>query len=119
VKSHPVFERHGFDLVHRLQLPMTQAALGVILEYETLDGVEELRIPRGTSSGEVFRFRGRGVPHLEGRGRGDLLVEAVVKTPDDLTDEAERLLRELAIERNETVADEEEGLVSRIRSAFR
>ncbi|HCV34056.1 MAG TPA: molecular chaperone DnaJ, partial [Acidimicrobiaceae bacterium] len=75
VKSHPVFERHGFDLVHRLQLPMTQAALGVILEYETLDGVEELRIPRGTSSGEVFRFRGRGVPHLEGRGRGDLLVE--------------------------------------------
>ena len=48
-----------------------------------------------------------------------LMVEAVVKTPDDLTDEAERLLRELAIERNETVADEEEGLVSRIRSAFR
>lgn len=119
VKSHPIFERHGSDLVHRLHLPMTQAALGAVLDYETLDGIEELRIPPGTCTGEIFRFRGRGVPHLEGRGRGDLLVEAVVRTPDDLTEEAERLLRELAVERNEKVADVGEGLISRIRSVFR
>jgi len=119
VRRHPVFERHGSDLLHRLEVPMTQAALGVVLDYEMLDGTEELQIPRGTRTGEVFRFRGRGVPHLEGRGRGDLVVEVVVATPDDLTDEAERLLRELADERGEVVAEPDEGLLSRIRSAFK
>ncbi len=119
VRPHPVFERHGPDLLHRLEVPMTQAALGVVLDYETLDGTEELQIPRGTRTGEVFRFRGRGVPHLEGRGRGDLVIEVVVVTPDDLTDEAERLLRELADERDEVVAEPDESLISRIRSAFK
>jgi len=114
-----VFERHGVDLVHRLHLPMTQAALGVVLDYETLDGVEELVVPRGTTTGETFRIRGRGVPHLQGRGRGDLVVEVHVDTPADLSGEAERLLRELADERGEVVADEGEGLISKIRSAFR
>ena len=119
VRSHPVFERHGVDLLHRLHLPMTQAALGVVLDYETLDGVEELVVPSGTSTGEVFRFRGRGVPHLQGRGRGDLVVELHVDTPTDLSEEAEGLLRALADERGEVVADADEGLISRIRSAFR
>ena len=119
VRPHPVFERHGPDLLHRLEVPMTQAALGVVLDYETLDGTEELHIPRGTRTGEVFRFRGRGVPHLEGRGRGDLVIEVVVATPDDLTDEAERLLRELADERDEVVTEPDEGLISRFRSAFK
>jgi len=119
VRPHPVFERHGVDLVHRLHLPMTQAALGVVLDYETLDGVEELVVPRGTTTGETFRIRGRGVPHLQGRGRGDLVVEVHVDTPADLSGEAERLLRELADERGEVVADEGEGLISKIRSAFR
>ena len=119
VHRHPVFERHGADLLHRLEIPMTQAALGVVLDYETLDGAEELQIPRGTRSGEVFRFRGRGVPHLEGRGRGDLVVEVAVVTPTDLSDEAERLLRGLADERGEVVAEADEGLISRIRSAFK
>lgn len=119
VRSHPVFERHGADLLHRLHLPVTQAALGVVLDYETLDGVEELVVPRGTSTGETFRFRGRGVPHLQGRGRGDLVVEVHVDTPDGLSEEADRLLRALADERDEVVADADEGLISRIRSAFR
>ena len=118
VRSHPVFERHGVDLLHRLHLPMTQATLGVILEYETLDGVEELVVPRGTGSGEMFRFRGRGVPHLQGRGRGDLVVEVHVDTPAELSDEAERLVRALADERDEVVADADESLISKIRSAF-
>ena len=119
VRPHPIFERHGVDLLHRLHLPMTQAGLGVILDYETLDGVEELAIPRGTATGEVFRFRGRGVPHLQGRGRGDLVVEVHVDTPTELSEEAEALLRALADERGEVVADADEGLISKIRSAFR
>ena len=119
VRTHPVFERHGQDLVHRLHVPVTQAALGVQLDYETLDGTEELRIPVGTQTGEVFRFRGRGVPHLQGRGRGDLIIEVVVDTPTGLSADGEDLLRALAGERGETVAEPEDGLISRIRSAFR
>ena len=62
--------------------PFAQAALGTHLEFETLDGTEDLVIPPGTQTGRVFRLRGQGVPHVEGRGRGDLLVTLVVDTPD-------------------------------------
>ena len=119
VRPHPVFERHGTDLYHRLHLPVTQAALGVELDYETLDGDVEVRIPAGTQTGEVFRLRGSGVPHLQGRGRGDIVLEVVVDTPTGLSAEEDKLLRSLAVERGETVGEPGDGLISRIRSAFR
>jgi molecular chaperone DnaJ len=114
-----VFERHGTDLYHQLHVPVTQAALGVELDYETLDGVVEVRIPAGTQTGEVFRLKGSGVPHLQGRGRGDIVIELVVDTPTGLSAEEEELLRSLAAERGETVGEPGDGLISRIRSAFR
>jgi molecular chaperone DnaJ len=118
VRPHPVFRRDGNDLVHDLHIPFTQAALGVHLEYETLDGTEDLVVPRGTETGSVFRLRGRGVPQVRGRGRGDLRVRVIVDVPDDLTAEQEELVRQLAELRNEEVADPE-SLLGRIRSAFR
>ena len=119
VRPHERFQRQGYDLVHELHVPMTQAALGAHLVYETLDGAEDLVIPPGTQTGRVFRLRGRGVPHVEGRGRGDLLVQVVVDTPTDLTPEQEELLRQLAGERGEDVAPADTGFFSRIRSAFK
>jgi molecular chaperone DnaJ len=119
VRSHERFARSGSDLVEELHVPMTQAALGAHLAYETLDGVEDLVVPAGTQTGRVFRLRGRGVPHLDGRGRGDLLVRAVVDTPTDLSREEEELLRQVAEQRGEVVADAEGGIFSKIRSAFR
>ena len=119
VRPHPVFERHGTDLYHRLHLPVTQAALGVELDYETLDGDVEVRIPAGTQTGEVFRLRGSGVPHLQGRGRGDIVLEVVVDTPTGLSAEEDKLFRSLAVERGETVREPGDGLISRIRSALR
>jgi molecular chaperone DnaJ len=119
VRPHDRFERQGPDLVHELHLPFTQAALGAHLEFETLDGPEDLVVPRGTGTGRVFRLRGRGVPHVQGRGRGDLLLAVVVDTPDDLDDRQEALLRELAALRGESVADADAGLFSKIRSAFK
>ncbi|MCU1453771.1 MAG: dnaJ [Acidimicrobiales bacterium] len=118
VRPHPRFSRDGFDLHHELHLAATQAALGVHLPFETLDGTEDLVVPRGTQSGKVFRLRGRGVPHVRGRGRGDVLVHAVVDTPQDLDPESEDLLRQLAARRGEDVAPADRGLMSRIRSAF-
>ncbi|HZU71714.1 MAG TPA: molecular chaperone DnaJ [Acidimicrobiales bacterium] len=120
VRPHPRFERHGFDLVHQLRVSIAQAALGVKVNLDTLDGVEELTVAPGTQSGAVLRLRGRGVPHVEGRGRGDLLVEVVVEVPTDLTPAQEELLRQLAAERGEEVAPPAgPGLRSRIRSAFK
>ena len=82
------------------------------------DGEEELVVPRGTQTGKVFRLRGRGVPHVRGRGRGDLLVEVTVDTPTDLSVEVEEALRRIAEERGDVVAPPEKGFLSRIKSAF-
>ncbi|HRW39606.1 MAG: molecular chaperone DnaJ [Acidimicrobiales bacterium] len=118
VQPHARFRREGDDLVHELHLPFTQAALGAAITFETLDGTEDLVIPRGTQTGRVFRLRGRGVPHVRGRGRGDLLVAAVVDTPTDLDTEVEEALRRIAELRGEDVAPAERGFLSRIKSAF-
>jgi len=119
VAPHDRFVRHGFDLVHDLPITMAQATLGHHLEYETLDGSEDLVIPKGTQSGRVFRLKGRGVPHLGGRGRGDLLVRAVVLTPTDLRPQEAELLEQFAQLRGEDVQPPDSGLLSRIRSAFK
>jgi molecular chaperone DnaJ len=97
---------------------MTQAVLGAALRIETLDGEEDLVIPAGTQSGRVFRLRGRGVPSLRGRSRGDLLVQVDVVIPERLSAEEATLVRRLAELRGEEVAPKEEGFFSRIRSAF-
>lgn len=119
VRPHHRFQRRGTDLVHELHLPLTQAALGAHLRFETLEGTEDLVIPQGTQTGRVFRLRGRGVPDVGGRGRGDLLVHVVVDIPTGLSATQERLLRELAAERGEDVAPADTGLLSKIRSAFK
>jgi molecular chaperone DnaJ len=102
-----------------MPISFTQATLGASLELETLDGVEELVIPRGTPSGKEIRLRGQGVPHLERRSRGDLIVRVFVDVPTDVAPEEEELLRKLAELRGDEVAPADAGFLSRIRSAFR
>ncbi len=99
VRNHPTITRQGTDLLAVVHVAATQAALGTSVAFETLDGDEELTIPHGTQSGRELRLRGRGVPHLQSRGRGDLIVSVVVDTPTDLTKEQEELLRQLAASR--------------------
>ncbi len=114
------FVRQGNDLVHVLHVPMAQAALGAVIHYETLDGNEDLVLPRGTQAGRVFRLRGRGVPRVGGGGsRGDLLVQVAVDTPTDLSKEQEELVRLLATARGEDVAPPDTGFLARVRSAFK
>lgn len=119
VQSHDRFTREGHDLHCDLPLSFAQATLGTHVEFATLDGTEDLVVPRGTPTGREFRLRGRGVPHLERRQRGDLIVRAVVQVPASLTAEEEELLRQFATLRGEDVAPVDAGLLSRIRSAFR
>ena len=119
VRPHPSLTREGVDLLGECHVSMTQAALGVHLAFDTLDGVEEITVEGGTQTGRQIRLRGKGVPHLQSRGRGDLIVTVVVDTPTELTKTQEELLRALAAERRETVAEAEAGLMSRIRGAFK
>jgi molecular chaperone DnaJ len=119
VKPHERFTRAGVDIHCDQPLSFAQAALGAHLEFSTLDGVEDLVVPRGTPSGKEFRLKGRGVPHLERRHRGDLIVRALVDVPTDLSGEEEALLRQYAEQRGDAVAPADAGFLSRIRSAFR
>ncbi|MCX7621725.1 MAG: molecular chaperone DnaJ, partial [Acidimicrobiales bacterium] len=119
VRPHERFERDGFDLICDLHVPMVQAALGATIDFETLDGVEQVVVPKGTQTGMVVRFRGKGVPHVQGRGRGDLLVRIVVDTPTELSKEQEQLLRQLADLQGVDVDPPDTGFMSRLRSAIR
>jgi molecular chaperone DnaJ len=115
-RPHPTLQRSGDDLLARVEIPMTVAALGGRITLETLDGAEELRIPPGTQSSQTMVCRYKGVPRGRGRGRGNLLVEIVVTTPENLDGEQAELLRNLAAARGEEV--DAAGLRSRIRSTF-
>jgi len=97
VQEHPFFKREDSSLYCEIPVSFTQAALGVSLEVPTPDGGHsKLAIPEGTQSGATFRIRGQGVPHLGGRGRGDLHVTVRVVIPTKLTAEQRRLVEQLA-----------------------
>jgi molecular chaperone DnaJ len=116
VNAHDRFERSGVDLLTTVHLSVAQAALGTDVEIETLDSNEQMNVPSGTQTGREVRLRGQGVPHVRGRGRGDLHVRFVVDTPTNLTKAQEELLRQFAASRGEEVA-QHGGLFSRIRSS--
>jgi molecular chaperone DnaJ len=98
VKTDRNFERQGSNIVSATTIGMTQAALGVEIPVETVDGEVTLKIPSGTQSGKVFKLSGRGVPGLHGRSRGDHLVQVTVETPTKLSSRQRELLEELAAE---------------------
>ncbi len=95
VKEHPLFDREGSDLHCVLPVSFAQAALGTEIQVPTLDGQHNLKIPEGTQSGTTVRIRGKGVPVLNGHGRGDLFVEIRVQTPTKLNRQQRELLQEL------------------------
>ncbi len=119
IRPHDVFRRDGVELHADLHLAVTQAVLGTEIEFETLDGVEQIAVPPATPSGHVFRFRGKGVPVVNRGGRGDLHLHVVVDMPRDLTEEQEALVRQLAELRGEDVATASPGFFSKLRTAFK
>ncbi|HEU4841087.1 MAG TPA: molecular chaperone DnaJ [Ilumatobacteraceae bacterium] len=118
VAEHDRYWRDGNDLITTVPISIAQAALGTTVTLPTLDGDEELPIPAGTQPGREFVLRNRGVPRLQGRGRGDLRAQLVVEVPTKLDDEEAALLRQLADKRGEAVNPPDKGLFSRIKSAF-
>jgi molecular chaperone DnaJ len=114
------FERAGDDLHTALHVGVAQAALGAQLEVETLEEPRPVAVAPSTQNGHVIRLKGLGIPHLRGRGRGDLFVHVTVDTPTTLTPRQQELLAQLAAERGEPIGgpDGHDGVLSRIRSAF-
>jgi molecular chaperone DnaJ len=120
VQPDAVFERSGVDLHASLHIPLTLAALGGSVGFDTLDDARELSIAPGTQTGAVLPIKGLGVPKLRGRGRGDLYVHVNVDTPTDLDDRQKELLAALAEARGEDLGTHpaNEGIFSKLRSAL-
>jgi len=96
IKPHPFFERRDNDLVCRMPISFTQAALGTSVEVPTLTGKAELKIKRGTQHGQVFRLGGLGLPDIRTGRRGDELVQVMIEVPKKLSKQQEKILREYA-----------------------
>ncbi len=117
VDEHELFRRDGNDIVCTIPVGYPRACLGGPIEVPTVDEAPEtLELPKGTPSGKIFTLRGRGVPRLDGRGRGDQLVQVVVAVPKHLTPREEELIRQLADAQDEKVKDK--GFWSDIKDFF-
>jgi molecular chaperone DnaJ len=94
VEPDDFFSREGDDIICQIPISFPQAALGTEIQVPTLNGKKNLTIPKGTESGDVLKIKGEGFPKLRGSGRGDEIVQVIVKTPRNLSKKQEELLRE-------------------------
>jgi len=122
-KTHPNFERQGYDIHCTLHVPMTAAALGTVMGIDTFDGAQDVEVRSGTHSGSTVKLKGLGVGRLQRAGRGDFLVHLDVQTPTEMTDEQVALMRQLASMRSEEIPEAHlapigGGVFSRLRDAF-
>jgi len=119
VEPHPLFQRQGNDLVCRVPITYSQAALGAEIEVPTIEGTKTtLRVPPGTQSGEVLTLHGLGVPRLNGRGRGDLHVVVNIEVPRKLNRRQRELLRELAEIEEKNVTPERKSFFDKLKDFF-
>ena len=96
VKPHDFFKRNDDHVICQVPISFVQAALGAEIDVPTLTGKKKLKIPKGTQPGEVFRFKREGIPSLRGHGKGDQIIQVLVKTPTGLSKKQEALLVEFA-----------------------
>jgi molecular chaperone DnaJ len=118
IRPHDFFERHGHDLYCVIPISFPQAALGAEFEIPGIDAPVDIKIPEGTQSGKELRVRGRGVPYLNEKGKGDLIVKVVVQIPRKLN----RAQRELVNKLSETMAVDNQptspGLIEKMKDLF-
>ena len=126
VQEHEFFRRDGNNLFCEVPVNFTTVALGGEIQAPTLDGSETVKVPAGTQTGTTLRLRGKGMPDVNGRGRGDLFATIQVQTPAKLTKEQKRLLEQLAKElpkeafepRPRADEQDERNLFDRVKDMF-
>lgn len=117
VKEHSFFEREGKDLHCVVPISFAQAALGADIVIPTLEGDHKLHVPEGTQAGTQMRIRGKGVPVLNGHGKGDLYVQIKVQTPTKLSKRQKEILQEL--ESGASINNQpEKSLMSKVKDMF-
>jgi molecular chaperone DnaJ len=118
IRAHDFFQRDGYDLHCVIPISFPQAALGAEIEIPAIDGAVTLKIPEGTQSGKELHVRGRGIPYLNEKGRGDLVVKVLVQIPKKLT----RTQRELVAQLAESLTVENKpaspGLLEKMKDLF-
>jgi molecular chaperone DnaJ len=119
VKTDSRFVREGNDIYSQVNLTIVEASLGTTVSVETLEGPIELELDAGTQPGDVKVLRGRGMPVLQGFGRGDQRVLVNVLVPRRLTDEQRRLLEQFEHASDESTYHHDEGFFAKLKSAFR
>ncbi len=118
VRKHKLFHRDGHNLVLQLPITYSQAALGSTIEVPTLEGPDELTVPNGTQSGDVFKIAGRGMPDPQSGRKGDLLVQTFIETPKKLNDRQQELLRELAEIEQTNVSPQRKSFTEKLKDYF-
>ena len=119
IKPHPFFQRDGADLYCRVPISFVQAALGGEFNVRTLDGGDaKVRIPEATQSGKQLKLRGKGMPVLRSRDFGDLYIQAVVETPQNLTRRQRELLAEFEAESSLKTHPESAGFFAKMKEFF-
>jgi molecular chaperone DnaJ len=119
VEPHELFKRRGDDIFYEVELTMVQAALGTTMTIPTLDGEVEAEFEPGTQPGETKVFRGKGVPHLSGHGRGDQEVTVTVLIPHGLDEQHRQLLRDLDEALTpDHYAPKSDGVLHKLRNLF-
>ncbi|MEG1165685.1 MAG: DnaJ C-terminal domain-containing protein, partial [Oscillospiraceae bacterium] len=96
ISPHPLFRRDGTSVIYEMPISFVQAALGAEVEVPTLDGKVKYTVPEGTQTATVFRLKDKGIPYVNGRGRGDQFVSVKVITPENLGEAQKNILREFA-----------------------
>ncbi len=117
----PQLVRDGNDLIHNLNITVTTAILGGEVEVPTVDGKARIKIAPGTHAGKVLRLRGKGLPDVNGYGRGDILVVVDITIPDKLNSEERRLVEALAEQPDFKRASkvENQNIFERMKNFFR
>jgi molecular chaperone DnaJ len=118
VKEHPVFERRENDLHCTVPINIAQAVLGTEIQVPTLEGPHSLDVPEGTQNGTELRIKGKGVPEVQGRGRGDLVVRIAVRVPTKLTRDQKKLFEQIAETLPVNNEPHEKGLFEKVKDYF-
>ena len=118
VQEHPIFIREDTEVICEVPISFTQAALGASIEVPTLDGKVKMKIPGGTQSGKVFRLRGKGIPHLDGRNRGDQHVRVTVEVPEKLNKKQRELLEQFSALTGEESHPQSKSFFDKVRELF-
>ncbi|HUG35646.1 MAG TPA: molecular chaperone DnaJ [Candidatus Limnocylindrales bacterium] len=118
VRPHEIFVRHGADLVCELPLTFPQAALGAAVEVPVLGGKATLTVPAGTQAGQTVRLKGKGMPHLRGRGHGDAVYQIALEVPTRLSSRQRELLEEFQQVSKDDSGPLLSGFVDRMKKLF-